>query len=223
MMGESEPIRVLLVDDNRTVVWGLSKLIQGEWPRMSLAGTAHTRAQTLNLAWAHPDVILLDLYLDGDRTVDVLPELLRRSGGRALIYTGLHDLRLHRDAMQCGAMGVVEKGEPAEVILDAIACVHQGQLWNLGLHDALDPRRPAKPPAESAVMRRVASLTPRERRIIAEDVARFYAADQTGGQRPPIDASTRRELAAICGKLGLRDRTELLNFAHQYGLVEPQA
>jgi response regulator of citrate/malate metabolism len=37
---------------------------------MSLAGTAHSR-----LAWAHPDVILLDLYLDGDRTVDVLPEL----------------------------------------------------------------------------------------------------------------------------------------------------
>ena len=171
---------MLLVDDNRTVLWGLSKLIQGEWPRMSLSGMAHNRAKALNLARLHPDVILLDLDLDGECTVDVLPELLRRSGGRALIYTGVRDLRLHRDAMQCGAMGIVEKGEPAEVILEAIACVHQGQLWNLGLHDALDPRRLRKPLVESAVMRRIASLTPVERRIIAEDVARFYASGADG-------------------------------------------
>ena len=223
MMPENEPIRVLPVDDNRTVLWGLTKLIEGEWPRMSLTGTARTRGQAFRLASAHPDVILLDLYLDGDRTVDRLPELLRQSGGRALIYTGLHDLRLYREAMQCGAMGVVEKGEPAEIILEAITCVHKGQQWNLGLHDASDPRRSARPPAESAVMRRIASLTLRERRIVAEDVARFYASDRTDGHLPNVDAPTRRELAAICSKLGLRDRAELLKFAHQYGLVDRQA
>jgi two-component system nitrate/nitrite response regulator NarL len=140
----SEPIRVLLVDDNRTVLWGLSKLIQSEWPRMSLSGMAQTRARALNLARVHPDVILLDLNLDGEYTVNVLPELLRRSGGRALIYTGVRDLHLHRDAIQCGAMGIVEKGTPAEVILDAIECVYRGHLWNRGFPDAFYPQRSAK-------------------------------------------------------------------------------
>lgn len=124
-----EPIRVLLVDNNPTLLWGLSKLIKGEWPRMALAGAACSRAQALSRAVTRPDVILMDLELDGRSAMDILPELLRHSGGRVLFFSGLHSERLARDAVRRGAMGLLPKGEPAEVVLAAIVCAHQGEVW----------------------------------------------------------------------------------------------
>ena len=127
---ENQEIAVLLVDDNATVLWGLGKLIEGDAPRLRLLGKARGRREALLLAGDHPDVIVLDLDLDGYSSLDMLPELLRLSGGAVLIHTGLADPRLHAAALRGGAKGVVKKGEPAEVILQAIKCVHGGRIWN---------------------------------------------------------------------------------------------
>ena len=35
---DSPPIRILLLDDHRSVLWGLEKLIVGEHPRMQVVG-----------------------------------------------------------------------------------------------------------------------------------------------------------------------------------------
>lgn len=122
-------IRVLLVDSNPTMLWGLSKLIKGEWPRMALAGAACSRSQALSRAVTRPDVILMDLELDGRSTLDLLPDLLRCSGGRVLFFSGLFSERLERDAVRRGGMGLLPKGEAAEVVLAAIACASRGEVW----------------------------------------------------------------------------------------------
>lgn len=140
IMKPCEPIRVLLVDNNPTVLWGLSKLIEGEWPRMALAGAACSRAQALSRAVTRPDVILIDLELDGRSTLDLLPELLKRSGGRVLFFSGLHSERLERDAVRRGGMGLLPKGEPAEVVLTAIACAHRGEVWRPRSAEVIDLR-----------------------------------------------------------------------------------
>ena len=129
---EKQSIRVLLVDDNATVLWGLGKLIEGEAPRMRLAGKARGRRDALLLALERPDVIVLDLDLDGYCSVDMLPELLSLSGGAVLVHTGITDGQAHAAALQGGARGLVKKGEPAERILQAIECVHGGKRWTQG-------------------------------------------------------------------------------------------
>ena len=134
-------IRVLLVDSNPTMLWGLSKLIKGEWPRMALAGAATSRAQALSRAVTRPDVILMDLELDGRSTLDLLPELLRCSGGRVLFFSGLRSERLERDAVRRGGMGLLPKGEPAEVVLAAIACAHRGEVWRPRPAEVIELRR----------------------------------------------------------------------------------
>ena len=123
-MTEIAPIAVLLVDDQPAVLWGLEKLIGGEWPRMRVVGTACNRDAALRLAaTVQPDVILLDLDLAGELSLDFLPELLSLSSARVLILTCLRDRDLHQRALQGGASGVVLKDEPAKVLLDAIASV----------------------------------------------------------------------------------------------------
>lgn len=139
MYMEPISIRVLLVDDSLVMLWGLSKLIQGEFPRMTLVGTACTATEALVFASLHPHVILLDLELDGVNSLEIIPEIRRRSGGKVLIHTGLDDRRRHEEAFQLGAMGVVKKGEPAETLLQAIECIYQGRLWHPP-HEPLPPR-----------------------------------------------------------------------------------
>lgn len=103
------------------MLWGLEFLIDGERPRMAVVGKAAGRAAALQMAaHAQPDVILLDLDLAGESSLDFLPELLRLSAARVLIFTGMQDHALHERALREGACGVVRKEETAEALLQAI-------------------------------------------------------------------------------------------------------
>jgi len=76
-----QPIRVLLVDDHDQVLWGLRKLIEGEKPRMMVTGTAKTIAQALAaLQEKRPDVVVLDLFLGEENSLDHLPALVDAIG-----------------------------------------------------------------------------------------------------------------------------------------------
>ena len=122
-MTDIAPISVLLVDDQPAVLWGLERLIGGEWPSMTVAGKALDRDAALRLAAeVQPDVILLDLDLAGELSLDFLPDLRSLSPARVLIFTGIADRALHERALRDGACGVLRKDESAEALLQAILC-----------------------------------------------------------------------------------------------------
>jgi DNA-binding NarL/FixJ family response regulator len=118
------PIKVLLVDDHEHVLRGLRKLIEGEWPRMVVAGTARTIAQAFeNLRDAKPDVVILDLHLRESTAIDFIPAFVR-SGAQVLVLTGQNVAAVHAHAISRGARVVVMKHEPAEVLLREIERLH---------------------------------------------------------------------------------------------------
>jgi len=126
MMPPGEPIRVLLVDDHEHVLWGLGKLIDGEWPRMMVIGTAKSMLQAAGLMRERkPDVVLLDVYLGADYTLDRLPELLGIAPAKVLVLTDAADNELQERAVRGGARGVVRKEAPAEILLSEIERVHR--------------------------------------------------------------------------------------------------
>ena len=130
MTPPKKPIRVLLVDDHQTVLWGLSRLIEGERPRMELAGQARDRAGLFELARRErPDIILLDLDLGDENSLDFLPDLVQEIDAYVLILTGARERDLHERAVKAGASGVVLKDEPVETIVKAIEKVCGGELW----------------------------------------------------------------------------------------------
>lgn len=95
---------------------------------MAVVGKAMERATALKLAaQTQPDVVLLDLDLAGELSLDFLPELLRLSSARVLVFTGINDPGLHARALQDGACGVVRKEENADVLLRAITRAHQSR------------------------------------------------------------------------------------------------
>ena len=134
MTRPSTPIRILLVDDSEHVLWGLGKLFEAVWPRMSVVGKVKSVGEVpAALRSAKPDVILLDIYLGEDNTLDYLPGLLRDTDAQVLVLTGANDLTLHDRAISLGARAVVLKDQPAHVLLTAILDVHAHPVRRGGL------------------------------------------------------------------------------------------
>jgi two-component system nitrate/nitrite response regulator NarL len=211
-------IRVMLVDDHRSVLWGLEKLIDGERPRMQVIAKATNRADALEAArQSNPDVVVLDLDLGGESGCDIIPALIDGRGTRVLVLTGVRDGKLRETSVLRGACGVVHKEEPAETLLKAIEKVHQGELW---LDRATTGRvfvELSKPKANAAPeKRKLASLTAREREIVAQLVLDPGTDNKKLAEKLHIGEHTlRNHLSRIYDKLGVPNRLELYVFAQR--------
>lgn len=115
------PIRVLLVEDHDHVLWGLGKLIEGEWPRMRVAGYARSTSEALAaLRGRAVDVVVLDLFLGRENSLDHLPAPIAACGAAFVVLTGNRDPALHGRAVQSGAQAVLPKEGPADALLREI-------------------------------------------------------------------------------------------------------
>jgi two-component system nitrate/nitrite response regulator NarL len=220
----TSPIRVMLVDDHHSLLWGLSKLIEGAAPDFELAGTASDPGGALETARrTQPDIVLLDLDLDGRSSFDILPDLLAQRGLKALILSGHCDPLLRQQAMMLGASGFIGKDQSAQTILTAIERVQAGELWidrasMSQVFSALTRHEPD--PAPDPVAWRIASLTAKERDIIAtlarsEGKPNKVLADQLS----MAEHTLRNHLSAIYAKLGVRTRLALYMYALRNGLA----
>jgi DNA-binding NarL/FixJ family response regulator len=213
----------LLVDDHRSVLWGLEKLIEGESPRMQVIGKATSPLEAMRLLDdVKPDIILLDLDLGGESGINSVPALIAKSGAKVLVLTGSRDASLHDSAVLAGAVGVVEKGEPAETILKAIQKVHEGEIWldrTATGRIFLELSRSKSAGALNPEQRKIASLTPRERQIVAEIGSDAAASSRIIAERLHISEHTlRNHIASIYEKLEVSSRLELFAYAGRHGI-----
>jgi DNA-binding NarL/FixJ family response regulator len=124
---ESKPMRVLLVNGSVALLWGLNKLIQGEYPRMTVVGAVASADEALVYCDLMPDVIVLDVDLQAGSTLGFIPAIRERSGGEVLVFTGLRDTRVLERAVALGACGVVAKDAGGDVVLRAIEQAGRGR------------------------------------------------------------------------------------------------
>jgi DNA-binding NarL/FixJ family response regulator len=222
-MSTAKPIRVFLVDDHASILWGLERLIQSGRPAMEAVGSATGCEQALErIVQAAPDIILLDIDLGRESGLDAIPRLLEASPAKILILTGVRDKAAHDKAVLAGARGVIEKEAPAETILLAISKVHEGQIWldraaTGRIFSSLAQQRNDK--AQDPEQQKIASLTEREREIVARTVANAGAAAKEIAISLHISDNTlRNHLTSVYSKLGVSNRLELFAYAHRHGL-----
>lgn len=214
-------IKVFLVDDHRTILWGLERLIETATPSMAVVGQATTRSELFaRVPAANPDVILLDLDLDGEKALDFMQELNRQSPARVLVLTGTSDPFVHQQAIIQGARGVIHKQEPASTILRAIDRVHNGEIW-LDRHSvahvlqALALGQKADPEAS-----KIAALTPKERHIVDVLMQEKGARNKVLADKLHMSEHTlRNHLTAIYSKLQVAGRLELYLYATSHRLM----
>lgn len=223
MTQSAKTIRVLLVEDHLVMRTALRLLLSSQ-PDLQVVGEAGDQPCALTLATQEqPDIILLDLFLKDGDSFEFIPTLCAaapRAG--VLVLTGTPDPQLHRRAITQGAMGLVLKEQPAEVLLEAIARVCAGEVWiDRALLSIVFAAPPQTQPGES-MDGRIGTLTEREREVIAligeglrnkELASRLFLSERT----------VHNHLASIFRKLDVCDRLELAVFAHRHGLLSAQA
>lgn len=221
----TSPIRVMLVDDHKTMLWGLEKLIEGAGGDLLLVGTAHNNDTALAQAsLLTPDVIVLDLDLEGRSSIEILPQLLQQSGAKVMILSGNRDQGLLSQAVKLGARGVVSKEASAEVVLNGIRAVQRGEtVLDPMLMSALLGQLSAPPKADPEAAR-IASLTPKERKIVAVVVEGNGAPNKELATKLFIAEPTlRNNLTTIYQKLGVANRLELYVYATRHGMTNVTA
>lgn len=218
MPAPRDPVSVMLVDDHKTMLWGLERLIGGERTGMKVVACASNREEALaQAARFSPNVILLDIDLNGDCSLDFLPALLVSGVSRALVFSGMRDQATLDRAILAGARGVLRKDAPAEVVLRAIEKVHQGELWID--HEMMarifgEFTRPRVAAKQDPELEKLASLTAKERKIVDAIVAGNGMTNKALAQSLFISEHTLRNyLVSIYKKLGVNNRLELYVYA----------
>jgi two-component system, NarL family, nitrate/nitrite response regulator NarL len=219
------PIRILLVDDHPSFLWGLVKLIESDSASMRVIGTASNMPEALVIAQREqPDVILLDVDLQGVNSLDSMPALVKVTRASVLILTGVRATETHDRAMLSGARGVVQKEQSPEVILKAIKRVYRGEIW---LDRATTGRIFSKLlyPLNGTVSpeaAKIGSLTSREREIIDVIINHGRSTNKQIAVHLRMSEHTlRNHLTAIYSKLEVANRLELAMYAVKHDVSKP--
>jgi len=221
----TNPIRVLIVDDQTLVREGLRQLLQYQAGLVVVGAVANREDALAMAAHEQPDIILLDLDLAGDNSLGLLPGL-RDVGrqARVIVITGSPATEEHQRAIVLGAMGIVLKGSSGVAeLMQAIQHVHDGEIWisrSLMVHvlttmgEARDLTH-ADPEAS-----RIATLTDREREIIPL-VCEGLANQEIAARLHVSEGTVRHYLGLIFKKLDVAGRNKLTSYAHQHHLDGP--
>lgn len=213
----SSPIRVLIIEDHRTVLWGLSRLIESAAPALQLADAVTSRSLALAAIAKHrPDVVLLDLDLGEDHGLELLP--LIRDQARVIVLTGLCDDKLREKSILQGARGVIHKSQAADIVLKAIVRVHSGEPWlDRGTMGRLLNTLSASRAMPLHAGRALNFLSRAERKVLAAVLRHKSATNKVIAMSLNLSEHTlRNHLASIYSKLGIHRRMELLLYAGQH-------
>lgn len=228
------PIRVLLVDDQPLFRRGVRMLVDSQ-PDLTVVGEAGDGGEAVRVAdEVRPDVVLMDIRMpraDGIAgTAGILQssENAGRTPPRVIVLTtfDLDDAALR--AIRAGASGFLLKDAEPEFLLAAIRAVHGGHavvapgaIGDLlahvgGARDALRTLTPDE--LEAALVRELPELSKREREIFAA-VAEGLSNAEIAAREFVAEATVKSHVGRILAKLGLRDRVQVVLYAHDHGLL----
>jgi len=152
-------IEVIVVEDQLMMRKAVELLLRHEGLRIAGVAGALGEARSL-LARRRYDVVLLDVHLGGESSLELVKELLDRDPAAAIVlYTGYTDRSAGLDAAAlAGARGFVLKGSPVPRLIEALRSVAAGGTY-------VDPDL-ASLLVESAHASPLALLSPREGQVI---------------------------------------------------------
>jgi DNA-binding NarL/FixJ family response regulator len=233
--GVSDPIRVLLADDQRVVRDGLVLLL-GLLPQVEVVGTAADGEEAVARAAAlRPDVVLMDLRMprcDGVEATRRLREQVPQT--RVIVLTTYADDRSVLDALRAGARGYLTKDAGAEEISQALRQVVGGQavIDPAVQHHLVDAIAvaPAVPPAPSSAPSSGSAsgsasplpdgLTPREAEVLAL-IAEGLSNAEIASRLVVSEATVKSHVNHLLAKIGARGRAQAVTYAYRNGVASP--
>jgi DNA-binding NarL/FixJ family response regulator len=224
MVGVSEPIRVLIADDEALVRGGFRVLVDTE-PGMVVVGEAADGATAVELArQTHPDVVLMDIRMPGVDGLSATQEIAadpELAGVHVLILTTFDHDEYVVEALGAGAAGFLIKNTEPVQLLRGIRVVAGGEaLLSPGLTRRLIARLVEASTTPRVNADALAQLTTREKEIVGL-VAHGLSNTEIAAALTISHATAKTHVSRAMAKLGARDRAQLVAMAYRNRLVEP--
>jgi len=221
----STRIRVGLVDDQALFRAGIRMLVSSQ-PDLEFVGEAGNGVEGIAMAQEHkPDVILMDIrmpVMDGIESTREILAAAEKRGERAprIVVLTTFDLdEAATRAIRGGASGFLLKDADPEFLLSAIRTVHSGTAVIAAaatreLFEHFDSQH-----SGGAAPAEFADLTSREREIFIL-AARGLSNAEIAANEFLSEATVKTHISRVLGKLGLRDRVQLVVYAYENRLTD---
>jgi DNA-binding NarL/FixJ family response regulator len=216
------PLRVLIVDDDNLMRAGLRAVLSSD-PRVEVVGEAADGREAIERTRRlDPDVVLMDVRmpnLDGIAATRQIAGAARRA--RILMLTTFEDDDYVFGALTAGASGFLLKRTQPEQLIEAIHTVAAGEsLLSPSVTRTVINRMAQQPEPDPSAARRLRSLTPRERDVLAV-LARGLSNAEIAAALVVEESTVKTHVKRILAKLDLRDRVQAVILAYETGLVRP--
>ncbi|WP_036718996.1 response regulator transcription factor [Paenibacillus sp. JCM 10914] len=211
------PIKVLLVDDHEMVRIGLAAVL-GTEDNIEVVGEAGSGEEGIRLAQEyHPDVVLMDLVMDGMDGIETTRQLMKQFPNlKVIVLTSYLDDEKMYPVIEAGAFSYLLKTSRASEVADAIRAAARGQSVLESQVASKMMNRFRHPQNETAAHH---DLTDREMevlRLLAQGKSNQDIADDL-----IIGIKTVKfHVTNILSKLSVEDRTQAAIYAYKNGLAE---
>jgi DNA-binding NarL/FixJ family response regulator len=196
-------IKVLVVDDQPTVRFGIRRAIDDEEDMLVVGEAGNTEDALRLIGETRPDVVLTDLTLGGGmgflRELKSLPHV-----PGVVVHTADNSEEAVFVSRLSGADSFVYKGEEVARLLEAVRDTHSGKrVWFLG-EEPRNPESPARGNADEP------TLTPREKEVFRLLVKRYTNAEIADTLSIGLQ-TTKNHVSSVLRKLGAERRSDILH------------
>ena len=223
-------MRILLADDNRLFVEGLTDLLQAYGHEV--VATAANGLEAIDRARIHrPEVILMDVRMPRCDGLDATRAIAAAQPAIRIVMLTTSDAEEHLfEAIASGAFGYLVKSMRGEELVEALTQVEQGvPPFSPGLaacllaefarrSDAGDAAHATSTGAEQPA----APFTPRELEVLRA-VAAGHTYGETGTLLSMSERTVRYHMSEMLTRLHVAHRSQVIAYAAEAGLLDPRA
>ncbi|HEV8172224.1 MAG TPA: response regulator transcription factor [Actinoplanes sp.] len=219
--GVTQPVRVLIADDEALFRDGLRLLLQFR-PGIQVVADAADGAEAVTAVRTHrTDVVLMDIQMPRLDGIEATRRIIASGAAtRILMLTTFGLDQYVYDALRAGASGFLLKSVPPDELVAGIGVVARGEallapaLTRRMIEDWI--RRP--PPDDNDP--RLERLTEREREVLRL-VGNGLSNRELATRLHLADATVKTHVSRVLAKIGARDRVQAVVLAYETGLVTP--
>ena len=238
-LSETEPIRILVADDQGVIRMGLAMILDHE-PDLTTVAQAENGEEALRLIEQHdPDVVLMDIrmpVMDGLVATERITTA-NKAAGRArpavLVLTTFDDEAYVLSAVRAGASGFLLKDTDPDLLVSAVRAVYRGDSLvdpastRVLLERCMELERqvggtpqatPAQPDARWSGL--LSQLSEREREILVW-MARGLSNRDLASKLFVSETTVKTHVSSVLSKLGLSSRVQAVVVAYEAGVVRP--
>lgn len=217
----TDPIRLLIVDDQRLMREGLRTLLELE-PGFDVVGEAADGQAALEAyAELQPDVVLMDIRMPGMDGVEATRRLcVSWPQARVIILTTFDDDANVFEGLRAGAVGYLLKDLSGQELAEAVRTIYKGG----GLIEPTVARRVMSefarlhPPVRPIDEGLPEPLTERELEVL-KLVSKGLTNREIGDRLGLSEGTVKNYVTSVLQKIGVRDRTQAALRGRELGLI----